>query len=154
MYYWFLILLLLLAVCALGVYRARLAGSGFVPPSAFIHQRRQASAVEHTLIDAQLAYRAVSIQCGQNACEAARRLEGRRGLHRQIPRVPLSNCDAAVCTCRYKQHTDRRHQEDRREVYSRLGAQLPDGVVERRANNDRRCSAIERDMATFRFQQH
>ena len=151
MYYWFLILLLFVVIGVLIVHRARLAGTGYVPPSQFVQQRRQANEANNSSRDIQFAFRAVSIECGDNPCAAAVRLEGRRGLHNQIPRVPLSNCDREVCNCRYKQHGDRREQDERRNAYSTLSGQLPDGVVERRATNDRRRSAIERDLEEFRI---
>jgi len=38
----------------------------------------------------------LTLLCGKNPCSAAKRLEGKRALVAQFPRVPLSNCDAVI----------------------------------------------------------
>ena len=52
-------------------------------------------------------YPAVSIRCG-NGCDAAQALKGCRFLGDEAPTLPLKNCTAEVCDCRYVHHVDRR----------------------------------------------
>ena len=54
-------------------------------------------------------WHAVSIEAGKGACEAVRALQGQRYLSSgSPPLIPLKECDAARCRCRYKHHDDRR----------------------------------------------
>jgi hypothetical protein len=53
-------------------------------------------------------FHAVSVQSPRNTCDAARELGGKRFLATEAPRLPLQNCTAATCTCRYTHHDDRR----------------------------------------------
>ncbi len=59
-------------------------------------------------------YHAVSIEPGQKACSEARKLDGRRYLAAVAPQIPLRNCTAATCQCRYVHHNDRRSLRERR----------------------------------------
>ena len=65
-------------------------------------------------------YRAISLVCGKNPCSAAKRVEGKRALVAQFPRIPLSTCDVTVCECTYEHHADRRAHRDRRDVVASL----------------------------------
>ena len=65
-------------------------------------------------------YRAISLVCGKRPCSAAKRMEGKRALVAQFPRIPLSTCDVNVCECTYQHHADRRAYKDRRNVVSSL----------------------------------
>ncbi len=57
--------------------------------------------------DRRNPYPAVSIRVGKG-CEAVRALKGCRFLGNEAPSLPLENCTAAVCDCRYVHHVDRR----------------------------------------------
>lgn len=59
-------------------------------------------------------YHCVSIRPGPLCCEAAKQFAGMRFLSASVPRLPLPNCQAAACHCRYSHFTDRRTGEDRR----------------------------------------
>lgn len=59
-------------------------------------------------------FHAVSIQFADSACEAAKALEAQRILASEVPRIPLPECDAPDCKCRFRHHQDRRRREDRR----------------------------------------
>lgn len=61
-------------------------------------------------------YHAVSVQAGPRACKEARALADKRYLSDEAPSLPLPTCDARVCTCRYRHHSDRRSGEPRREA--------------------------------------
>lgn len=60
-------------------------------------------------------YKAVSIRPASDSCQAAVSLEGYRFLTNHAPRLPIPECDAIQCHCRYEHHEDRRRNEgDRR----------------------------------------
>ncbi len=92
-------------------------------------------------------FHAVSIQTANGACDAARSMQGKRYLSSAAPRIPLPDCDATVCKCRFLHHADRRSGTERR-------GQVPDeGLAatgeytgkERRYRGDRRGSDEPRD---------
>jgi hypothetical protein len=54
-------------------------------------------------------WHAVSIVPRPEGCASAETIAGKRFLSKESPpRVPLAGCTAAVCTCRYDHHEDRR----------------------------------------------
>ena len=72
-------------------------------------------------------YPAVSIRC-VDGCEAAQQLKGRRFLGEEAPELPLENCTAATCHCRYAHHVDRRT-----------------GILDRRRSKAEEAPSIDRD---------
>jgi hypothetical protein len=61
-------------------------------------------------------FQAVSIDCGIDACEAARALRDQRFLAKRAPPLPLASCTHPnSCECRYLKHKDRR-AENRRAI--------------------------------------
>jgi len=54
------------------------------------------------------SHHAVAIAPGQQACAAARALQGQRFLSREAPALPLRKCNCAACQCRYEHYDDRR----------------------------------------------
>lgn len=91
----------------------------------------------------ETAYHAVSIRFSENACDAAREMSGRRFLSSAAPRLPLPNCDAAECRCRFVHHDDRRSGKDRRSPFAAggLGGGTGSFQQERRERSDRRRDA-------------
>lgn len=89
------------------------------------------------------AYHAVSIRLGDHACAAARDMLGRRFLSSAAPRLPLADCDAAECRCRFAHHDDRRSGKDRRSPFAAAGFGGGTGSFEqeRRGRPDRREDA-------------
>lgn len=85
-------------------------------------------------------FHAVSIRFDAEACDAAREMSGRRFLSTAAPRLPLPDCDAAQCTCRFVHHDDRRSGKDRRSPFAARG--FGDGTgsfqKEKREQTDRR----------------
>jgi hypothetical protein len=67
--------------------------------------------------DTGTKFHAVSIRYGASACDAARALEGRRFLSSAAPKLPLPECDAPACKCRFKHHQDRRTGRERRNIW-------------------------------------
>jgi hypothetical protein len=59
-------------------------------------------------------FHAVSIQSASSGCDAAKSVEGKRFLSSAAPRLPLPECDAHNCRCRFVHHADRRSGADRR----------------------------------------
>lgn len=86
-------------------------------------------------------FHAVSIRPGTFACKAAREMEGRRFLSGSAPRIPLPDCDASDCSCRFAHHADRRGSDERRTAYpSSIGLNAGDVGEEQRVEGDRRNS--------------
>ena len=121
-----LILALLLAIAWLMRKRAEAAASG-----SRTNLRRKGSTTE---------YHSVSIRLSKNACAAAEDLSGRRYLATTAPILPLPECDADECTCRFEHHEDRRTGKDRRNPFSPgvMGSGTSAGQSEHRGGTDRR----------------
>jgi hypothetical protein len=88
------------------------------------------------------AFHAVSIKFGKHACAAAKGMTGQRFLASQAPQIPLPDCDAATCECRFTHHTDRRSGKDRRSPFGAgsVGGGTGRFDAERRQKSDRRKS--------------
>jgi hypothetical protein len=86
-------------------------------------------------------YPAVSIRCA-GGCEAAQSIKGRRFLGAEAPALPLENCTAETCHCRYVHHVDRRTGIlDRRRVRGQDDESLPTpDRVDQREGRGRRAS--------------
>lgn len=89
------------------------------------------------------AYHAVSIRFAEGACAAAKGMTGRRFLATTAPRLPLPECDAATCECRFAHHEDRRAAKDRRSPFAagNLSGATGRYSKERRERPDRRQDA-------------
>lgn len=149
----YLALIIFLVCCAVGglvFVKSRAAGTGFVPASSLMQQRRAPTTADPKPAVARRDYRAVSIKCHHGACDAARRIAGRRGLPHQIPRLPLSGCDPETCACTYKNHPDRRTYDDRRSPYGGFQSAQHALNNERRAG-ERREDAASDDLENFKI---
>lgn len=94
-------------------------------------------------------YHAVSIHCGNNACQAAQDKQGERHLSAEAPLLPLDQCDRPdQCACRY-QHFDDRRGDPRRSSEQGLPAQTDSERLERRYVKDRRAEDIAEDSEPF-----
>ena len=89
------------------------------------------------------AYHAVSIKFEEHACAAAKELTGRRFLSNAAPRLPLPECNALECRCRFNHHNDRRAGKDRRSPFAagRFTGSTGSDERERRESRDRRKKA-------------
>jgi hypothetical protein len=89
-------------------------------------------------------YRATAIVGCKNVCAAVSEIAGKRFLvsDRNVPPLPLSNCNAVKCTCTYAHYEDRRSYDgDRRGpvgLQSELHRYL--GQVEQRVKPGRRVA--------------
>jgi hypothetical protein len=81
-------------------------------------------------------WHAVAIVPGAGHCKAAESAKGRRFLSTEAPLLPLRDCDAVACICKYRHHDDRRGAP-RRSEESR-GTQRVRVSAERRGNRGRR----------------
>lgn len=95
------------------------------------------------IADKTSPYHAVSLQYSSNACDAAKAMTGRRFLSSAAPRLPLPECDALECRCRFAHHSDRRTGRDRRTPFSPATSGGGTGTfkAERRQKKDRRRNA-------------
>jgi hypothetical protein len=85
-------------------------------------------------------YAGVSLWPCLEACPAAWKLQGERFLAGQKPALPLADCDQAACDCRFREHDDRRADDDRRDNWGRFGGFSPQyGKSERRTGPNRRA---------------
>lgn len=89
---------------------------------------------------ADTTFHAVSLRFAGDACDAAKAMEGRRFLAGAAPRLPLPECDAAECKCRFRHHEDRRAGQDRRNVWAQGFGGIASGAYpqEQRKGRDRR----------------
>ena len=87
-------------------------------------------------------FHAVSIKYAPSACNAARDMEGRRFLSSAAPRIPLPECDAVECKCRFVHHKDRRAGKERRNPWGQGFGSSGTGNYreEQRMSGDRRKS--------------
>ena len=86
------------------------------------------------------SWRAVSVVATDECCQAAKQCAGTRYLIADVPRLPLPECTATHCACKY------RHYEDRR-VTPRRSNELG-GVPKRRVLIDRRAQNSRRSPET------
>jgi len=94
-----------------------------------------------TDLSATSEFHAVSIRCRKLACEAAQNLRGKRYLSSAAPKLPLEDCDAPECRCRFTHHRDRRANEDRRSSWGGAGQE----EEEKRYRPDRRSDGSPDD---------
>jgi hypothetical protein len=97
-------------------------------------EQKQASTTRGATED----FRSVTIRTKLEACNAAIALKDQVFLAREAPSLPLAECDAMNCACRYRYLDDRR-QEDRRTPYGlKHGAVVGGTDGNRRDSGDRR----------------
>jgi hypothetical protein len=86
--------------------------SWFTGPKDDTRSRQNGKALEKQ--PAVSPHRAVGIVPGLVCCKAAANLKGRRHLSGEAPKLPLPECDAKSCGCKYAHYKDRRDGDDRR----------------------------------------
>lgn len=85
-------------------------------------------------------YHGVSVIAEKVGCAGARAIRERRYLAREAPRLPLPDCDAATCHCRYSHFDDRRAGERRKRRAMPREFDADAGRPENRNKRDRRSS--------------
>ena len=85
-------------------------------------------------------YHAVSVSGSSRCCQAAKELTEVRFLSGEAPKLPLKECDAPHCECRYVHHDDRRAFSRRTTDGKGFPIGIFPGKERRRARTDRRLS--------------
>ncbi|MEM9254319.1 MAG: hypothetical protein AAGA91_02665 [Pseudomonadota bacterium] len=82
-------------------------------------------------------WRATSILYGEEACTAVKVLSRSRFLdsEKRTPMLPLPDCDAAQCDCRYAHHEDRRDSDFDRRLTNMKTRLYADASEERRSDS-------------------
>jgi len=126
-------LLILLAVLLVGWLWLRRRAARHADPSPGAHKRGADTETSE--------YHAVAIRIQPYACDAARKLEGKRFLASEAPRLPLPECDRDRCDCRFQHYADRRSRGDRRSPFGSGGSASGTGTFEqqRRRTDGRRA---------------
>lgn len=101
-------------------------------------RKRATPKVERASNQTASPYRSVSIRPMKDSCGSAKSLQDQRFLTREAPRLPLPNCDAAVCQCRYSHFEDRRVDDRRRLNAVQRGLGSGTSNTEHRSGRDRR----------------
>lgn len=91
------------------------------------------------------AFRCVEIKTDGTACEHVKSLQNKRILVEFAPLVPLNNCNAKECNCRYVRYNDRRSGVDRRTLQELSKQVIAYG--DKRNNPDRRRHSIAESLA-------
>lgn len=88
-------------------------------------------------------FRAAEIEFEDCACDAVKAMQGQRFLVRDVPRIPVPDCDKSNCRCSYVRYNDRRlWTEDRRAFFGLKTSHYVQGdSQERRKVQDRRTAA-------------
>ena len=110
--------------------------------AVFLSWQRKSVAPQRKPVNDQAVspYHGVLIMPEKNCCSGAMNLGERRYLAREAPRLPLPNCDAANCHCRYSHFDDRRDGERRRSNAVQRGLRSSQSNTENRSKRDRRMS--------------
>lgn len=116
------LLILLALVLLVGWWLVRRRGSQLPEATS----RRLA----HSGGGAATEYHAVAIKVQPYACAAAHKLEGKRYLATDAPRLPLAACDRERCECRFQHYGDRRSGRDRRSPFGSGGMAARTGSFE------------------------
>jgi hypothetical protein len=74
----------------------------------------------------------------QAGCETARTLLGNQYPFNEVPELPLSGCDSAICTCQFKGLKDNRSRARRTHEDRRNGVRFDKEHPERRSRKNRR----------------
>jgi len=91
------------------------------------------------------AFRCVEIKTDGRACEHVQSLKNKRILVEFAPLIPLNNCDATECNCRYVRYNDRRSGIDRRLADEHNKQVIAYG--DKRHNPDRRRNSLAEALA-------
>ena len=109
----------------------------------FLYAKKQKSAnPKSQAVPQKTPYRAVAVSCDEYACDGAKALSGKRFLISDTPLLPLLDCTAQKCHCKYSHHSDRRDFGEDRRLPSSLKASMfsEGGEAERRVKRGRRAN--------------
>jgi len=83
-------------------------------------------------------FASVRLRCDNHACGSAIEMRDQVFLASEAPTLPLTNCDATHCQCKYAKASDRRATEGRRAIDLGIQPLIFDGAEHR--EDDRRDS--------------
>ena len=116
----------------------------FVPRKVRHSKEEKAKRLREERLSAQAAneehpYQSVSLCSLGCGCPEVEALAQRRFLTGETPPLPLAQCSAKSCNCKYVHHQDRRYDGHGRSVAIAADASLEElpGAVERRARKNR-----------------
>jgi hypothetical protein len=117
-----IIALAIAAFLVIGRMRANSGSTAKKPPAKTIKAKKRTAppaAQQHP-------FRATSIVLGESPCEAVRALAEKPYLDkdRNTPLLPLADCTAARCTCKYAHQQDRRDMDEDRRFTSSLQSEI------------------------------
>ena len=145
--FWLIFSLLALAAAALVVYAAR---PKKISSTQTVRRNDSKQAMKNTsrtvtrreVVPRGEPFEAVSVVPGLVPCPAARELRDHRFLIGDAPALPLADCTSKNCTCRIRQHRDRRvegnHSDRRLGVGLQAELHQAEGRAERRKRRERR----------------
>lgn len=107
-------------------------------------QRAQSRALlkrkPRTSTQGETPHHAVSIECGLDACPSVQSIANNYFLAKDAPHLPLQECSAESCQCRYAHHKGRRHSLRRNQSALSTESYSSKGKVERREQRGRRAT--------------
>ena len=106
-----------------------------------------------TQVQPKKLYSSAAIMHGDCACSAVKKMGKHRFLASEVPIIPVPDCTAKSCTCKYARYNDRRNMDTRRDPFN-LESDLyaTAGKPERRSLKARRDIDNEADtLADFNY---
>ena len=114
----------------------------------FLTRTKKTAATNANPVKQKAPYAGLSFVADPNGCNASKRMSEKRFLLNDAPNIPLSTCsDPDLCRCKYRDVSDRRDGDDRRNILGALSVELPigDDRDNRRSGRDRRKDDISFD---------
>ena len=99
--------------------------------------------VSQPVVTVKDQYGAVSLWPCLEACGAAWKMQGERFLSSEAPELPLASCDQKNCECRFREHSDRRVDDDRRDNWARFGGFAPRAEKDERRGGPARRKKLD-----------
>ena len=110
---------------------------------------------KRTKLSARSPYRSTSVVSGAGACCAVKSIDGKYFLDvdKVRPGLPLTDCNASKCSCKYVHHEDRRDNDEDRRYPRSLQTELYDRTDKsERRNSKRGRRKTDHVLTTYRGQ--
>lgn len=112
---WLLLAALFTLLIGLRLQAARAAKGRQTATLNKVKRRKTESYQDHDNLY-RVSYSSVEIQADEDCCDQIKPFIGRRYLSVEAPKLPLAECNAKRCNCRYRHYADRRDDHERRDV--------------------------------------
>ena len=129
--------IVVVVIVAAALWFALGGGSGAVVSGAGASGRGVGSGSNGRPVRVRKPYAAVKVRSGLDACQAAIEIRDRVLLAGEAPALPLAECDAQQCDCRYVHYDDRR-RGDRRSPLLSNDRLIGNAAHEEKRGGDRR----------------